>query len=178
LSRLGKKPIPIPKGVDVTIADGKVVVKGPKGTLTRAYSPKVKVAMSDSQVVCTAGRDRVSMQLWGLTRMLVSNMITGVTTGYRKVLDIEGVGYKAEVKGDSINIVVGYSHPVVIKAAAGITLKTETPTRISIEGADKEMVGRVASEMRKVRPPEPYKAKGIRYADEHIRRKVGKAAGK
>ncbi len=118
------------------------------------------------------------MQLWGLTRMLISNMITGVTTGYRKVLDIEGVGYKAEVKGDSINIVVGYSHPVVIKAAAGITLKTETPTRISIEGADKEMVGRVASEMRKVRPPEPYKAKGIRYVDEHIRRKVGKAAGK
>jgi ribosomal protein L6, bacterial type len=178
LSRLGKKPIPIPKGVDVKIADGKVVVKGPKGTLSRDYSPQVKVEVADSQVVCVAERDRISMQLWGLTRMLISNMITGVTTGYRKVLDIEGVGYKAEVKGDSINIVVGYSHPVLIKAAAGITLKTETPTRISIEGADKEMVGRVASEMRKVRPPEPYKAKGIRYADEHIRRKVGKAAGK
>lgn len=178
MSRLGKKPIPIPKGVDVKIADGKVVVKGPKGALTRAYSPEVTVAVTDSQVVCTAERDRISMQLWGLTRMLISNMITGVTTGYRKILDIEGVGYKAEVKGDSINIVVGYSHPVVIKTAPGITLKTETPTRISIEGADKELVGKVTSEMRKVRPPEPYKSKGIRYSDERIRRKVGKAAGK
>jgi large subunit ribosomal protein L6 len=178
LSRIGKKPIPVPKGVDVTIAGGTATVKGPKGTLSRDYSPKVKVVVADGQVVCTAERDRISMQLWGLTRMLISNMITGVTTGYRKVLDIEGVGYKAEIKGDSINIVVGYSHPVIIKAAPGITLKTETPTRISIEGADKEMVGRVASEMRKVRPPEPYKAKGIRYVNEHIRRKVGKAAGK
>jgi large subunit ribosomal protein L6 len=111
-------------------------------------------------------------------RVLIDNMIIGVTVGYKKVLDIEGVGYKAEAKGREIDISVGLSHPVIITAEAGITLKTETATRITIEGIDKEKVGRLASEIRKIRPPEPYKAKGIRYVDEHIRRKVGKAAGK
>jgi large subunit ribosomal protein L6 len=178
LSRIGKKPIPIPQGVEVKIADGSATVKGPKGTLTKKLPAHVKVEVTDGHVACLAEHDRISMQMWGLTRMLLSNMITGVTTGFKKILDIEGVGYKAEVKGKTINIAVGYSHPVNIEAPEGITLKTETPTRITIEGADKELVGRLASEMRKVRPPEPYKSKGIRYVDEKVRRKVGKAAGK
>jgi large subunit ribosomal protein L6 len=178
LSRIGKKPISIPKGVTVTLSDGKVIVKGPKGSLTKDIIPPVKVAVVGDEVQCTAEMDRNSKQMWGLMRVLVQNMITGVTEGYRKLLDIHGVGYKAESKGKDLNIIVGYSHPVIITAAEGITLKPETPTRISIEGIDKEMVGRIASEMRKLRPPEPYKGKGIHYAGERIRRKVGKAAGK
>ena len=178
MSRLGKKPVPIPAGVDVVVADGTITVKGPKGALKRKIVPNVNVKVADGAVHCSAEMDRVSRQAWGLMRMLISNMVTGVTVGYKKTLDIEGVGYKAEVKGKEINIAVGLSHPVVITAAEGITLKTESPTRIIIEGIDKELVGRIASEMRKIRPPEPYKAKGIRYMNEHIRRKVGKAAGK
>jgi large subunit ribosomal protein L6 len=178
LSRIGKKPISIPKGVTVTLSDGKVIVKGPKGSLTKDIIPSVKIVVTGDEVQCTAEMDRDSKQMWGLMRVLVQNMITGVTEGYRKLLDIHGVGYKAESKGKDLNIMVGYSHPVIITAAEGITLKPETPTRISIEGIDKEMVGRIASEMRKLRPPEPYKGKGIHYAGERIRRKVGKAAGK
>ena len=178
MSRLGKKAVSIPKGVTVTANDGKVVVKGPKGSLTRGVMPLVKVAVAGDEVTCTAQNDRISKQAWGLTRMLIQNMIIGVTEGYRKVLDIHGVGYKAELKGKDLTLTVGYSHPIIIKALEGITLKTETPTRVSIEGIDKEMVGRVASEMRKLRPPEPYKGKGVHYAGERIRRKVGKAAGK
>ena len=178
MSRIGKKAIPIPKGVTVTVSDGKVMVKGPKGSLAKDVISSVKVVVTGDEVQCTASMDRVSKQMWGLMRVLIQNMITGVTEGYRKVLDIHGVGYKAEAKGKDLNIVVGYSHPIIIKAADGITLKPETPTRISIEGIDKEMVGRIASEIRKLRPPEPYKGKGIQYAGERIRRKVGKAAGK
>ena len=178
MSRIGKKPISIPKGVDVAIKDGIVAVKGPKGTLNTKVISGVKVELVDGSVHCTAGHDRVSKEIWGLMRVLIDNMIIGVTVGYKKVLDIEGVGYKAEAKGREIDISVGLSHPVIITAEAGITLKTETATRITIEGIDKEKVGRLASEIRKIRPPEPYKAKGIRYVDEHIRRKVGKAAGK
>jgi large subunit ribosomal protein L6 len=178
LSRKGKKAIPIPKGVTVTVNDGKVVVKGPKGSLTKVVIPLVKVVIAGDEVQCTAQSDRISKQMWGLMRMLIQNMITGVTEGFRKTLDIHGVGYKAEAKGKDLTLMVGHSHPVVIKPMEGITLKTETPTRILIEGIDKEMVGRVASEMRKMRPPEPYKAKGIHYVGEHVRRKVGKAAGK
>jgi large subunit ribosomal protein L6 len=178
LSRLGKKPVPIPAGVDVVVADGTITVKGPRGALTRGIVPRVTVQVADGQVRCSAENDRVSRQVWGLMRMLISNMVIGVTVGFKKTLDIEGVGYKAEVKGKDLSISVGLSYPVVIAAVEGITMKTETPTRISIEGVDKELVGRIASEMRKIRPPEPYKAKGIRYMNEHIRRKVGKAAGK
>jgi large subunit ribosomal protein L6 len=178
LSRIGKKPIVVPKGVDVALNGASITVKGPKGSLTRSLMPNVKVQVADGHVQCTAENDRMAKQAWGLTRMLIDNMVTGVTTGYKKVLDIQGVGYKAEVKGKELNIAVGLSHPVVFVAPDGITLKTETATRIVIEGIDKEMVGRLASEMRKIRPPEPYKAKGIHYLGEHIRRKVGKAAGK
>jgi large subunit ribosomal protein L6 len=178
LSRIGKKTVPIPKGVTVTVNDGKVTVKGPKGAATKNIIPSVKVAVADGEVQCTAEFDRMSKQAWGLMRMLIQNMVVGVTNGYRKELDIHGVGYKAEAKGKDLVVTVGYSHPVVIKAVEGITLKADNPTRVSIEGIDKEMVGRVASEMRKLRPPEPYKGKGIHYAGERIRRKVGKAAGK
>jgi large subunit ribosomal protein L6 len=179
LSRIGKKIIPIPKGVTVTLSDGSVTVKGPKGTLVKAIMPQVKVEVVDNnEVKCTAEYDRISKQAWGLMRMLIQNMIIGVTDGYKKVLDIHGVGYKAEVKGKDVHITVGYSHPVIVNAIEGITIKAENPTRLSIEGIDKENVGRVTSEIRKFRPPEPYKAKGIHYAGEKIRRKVGKAAGK
>ena len=178
MSRIGKKSIPVPNGVEVTIKDGKISVKGPKGTLTRDLLSGVQVTVVDNNVQCSADEDRISRSKWGLMRVLIDNMITGVTAGYKKVLDIEGVGYKAELKGTELTISVGYSHPVVIKAEEGITLKTETPTRIVIEGNNKEDVGRIASEMRKLRKPEPYKGKGIRYSGEKIRRKVGKAAGK
>ena len=162
----------------MAIADGKVTVKGPRGTLTRGIAPKVQVSLAGHEVCCNAGADRLGRQQWGLMRVLISNMIAGVTVGFRKVLDIEGVGYKAELKGGDVNVLVGYSHPVMVKAGEGITLKTETPTRIVIEGNDKQEVGRVAAEMRLIREPEPYKAKGIRYSGEFVRRKVGKAAGK
>jgi large subunit ribosomal protein L6 len=178
LSRIGKQPISIPKGVTVTVSDGKVVVKGPKGSLTKNIVSPVTVTVNGDVVQCTAPMDRLSKQAWGLMRVLIRNMVVGVTDGYKKLLDIHGVGYKAEAKGKDLNITVGFSHPVIIKAEDGITLKPDTPTRISIEGIDKEAVGRIASEMRKLRPPEPYKGKGIHYAGERIRRKVGKAAGK
>jgi large subunit ribosomal protein L6 len=178
LSRIGKKPISIPKGVTISVSDGKVFVKGPKGSLTKNIVSPVNVAVDGEIVQCTAPNDRLSKQAWGLMRVLIRNMIVGVTEGYKKLLDIHGVGYKAEAKGKDLNITVGFSHPVIIKAIEGIVLKPETPTRISIEGIDKEVVGRIASEMRKLRPPEPYKGKGIHYAGERIRRKVGKAAGK
>jgi len=178
LSRIGKKPIPVPQGVDVTINNGSVTVKGPKGSLTRKLNPAVKVQIADGNVTCTAESNRTAKEVWGLTRVLIDNMVTGVTTGYKRVLDIQGVGYKAEIKGKELNIAVGLSHPVMYTAPEGITFKTETNTRIVIEGIDNELVGRLASQMRKVRPPEPYKAKGIHYLGEKIRRKVGKAAGK
>ena len=178
MSRIGKKAVPIPKGVTVTANDGKIIVNGPKGSLTKDIIPLVTVAVAGDEVQCTAQNDRMSRQAWGLMRMIIHNMIIGVSEGYRKVLDIHGVGFKAEAKGKDLNLTVGYSHPVAIKAIEGLTFKTETPTRISIEGIDKEMVGRIASEIRKLRPPEPYKGKGIIYPGEYIRRKVGKAAGK
>lgn len=178
MSRIGKKPIPVPAGVDVAIQSGTVTVKGPKGSLTRKLNAAVTVTMVDGHVECSAANDRIAKAVWGLTRVLINNMVTGVTTGYKRVLDIQGVGYKADVKGKELNVAVGLSHPVIFTAPEGITYKTETATRIVIEGIDKELVGRLASQMRKVRPPEPYKAKGIHYLGEHIRRKVGKAAGK
>jgi large subunit ribosomal protein L6 len=179
LSRIGKKPIPIPKGVEVKIDGSTISVKGPKGTLTKTAHPAVKLAVENNEVLCTADpNDRLSKSVWGLWRVLINNMIEGVTTGYRKVLDIQGVGYKAEMKGKDLNIIVGYSHPVLIKPDAGISFKTETATRIVIEGYDKQVVGRTTADIRSIRGPEPYKGKGIRYLDEHVRRKVGKAAGK
>jgi large subunit ribosomal protein L6 len=179
LSRIGKKPIPIPKGVEVKLAGNTVTVKGAKGTLEKTVDPMLSVKVENDEVVCTGDpKNRTSKALWGLWRVLIRNMIEGVTNGYRKSLDIQGVGYKAEVKGKDLNIAVGYSHPVIIKAPQGLTFKCETPTKILVEGIDKQLVGQVTAEIRLMRGPEPYKGKGIRYVNEYVRRKVGKAAGK
>ena len=179
MSRIGKKPIPIPKGVEVKIAGNKVTVKGAKGTIEKTVDPGLTVKAENDEIICTGDlASRTSKSLWGLWRVLINNMIEGVTTGYKKSLEIQGVGYKAEVKGKDLAMVVGYSHVVNIKAPSGITFKCETPTKITIEGVDKQMVGQITAEIRLSRCPEPYKGKGIRYANEHVRRKVGKAAGK
>jgi large subunit ribosomal protein L6 len=179
LSRIGKKPIPIPKGVEVKLDGQKISVKGAKGTIVKTVDAAIKVAVENNEIRCTGNaKDRLSNSMWGLWRMLISNMIVGVTEGYKKTLDIQGVGYKAEMKGKDINIAVGYSHPVLVKPLEGISFKTETATRIIIEGVDKQAVGQITADIRLIRGPEPYKGKGIRYLDEHVRRKVGKAAGK
>jgi large subunit ribosomal protein L6 len=179
LSRIGKQPIPIPKGVEVTVAGNKVTVKGPKGTIEKSVDPSLTVKVENNEVICGGDlSNRTSKSLWGLWRVLVHNMIEGVTNGYKKSLEIQGVGYKAEIKGKDLSMAVGYSHIVNIKAPQGITFKCETPTKITIEGVDKQMVGQVTAEIRLKRCPEPYKGKGIRYTNEHVRRKVGKAAGK
>lgn len=172
-------PVPIPKGVEVKVDGQTISVKGPKGTLTKSVHPKIKVTVKDGAVHCEGdAADRVSKSVWGLWRVLIDNMVEGVTNGYRRTLDIQGVGYKAEMKGKDLNIAVGYSHPVLIKPVNGISFKTETATRIVVEGIDKHTVGQVTADIRLIRGPEPYKGKGIRYLDEHVRRKVGKAAGK
>lgn len=179
LSRIGKKPIPIPKGVEVKLDGNKISIKGPKGTVTKTVVPAIKVSVDANEIRLQGDpADRQSKSLWGLWRVLVSNMITGVTAGYKKALEIQGVGYKAEMKGKDLAIVVGYSHPVVIKAPDSILFKTESATKITIEGTDKQTVGQVTADIRAIRGPEPYKGKGIRYFTEHVRRKVGKAAGK
>ena len=179
MSRIGKKPIPIPKGVEVKINGSTISVKGPKGTLEKTAHPAVKLAVENNEVLCTADpKDRLSKSVWGLWRVLISNMIQGVTTPYKETLDIQGVGYKAEMKGKDLNLIVGFSHPVIFKPGAGISFKTETATRIIIEGSDKEAVGQITADIRSIRGPEPYKGKGIRYLNEYVRRKVGKAAGK
>jgi large subunit ribosomal protein L6 len=179
MSRIGKQPVPVLQGVTVTINGSTVVVKGPKGELTRTFHPDVTIAVDDGNVVVTRPSDEQRHRaLHGLTRALVANMVEGVTKGYQKHLEITGVGYKAEVKPYGLLLALGFSHPVEYKAPAGIKLTAPQPTQILVDGADKEVVGRVAAELRKLRPPEPYKGKGIRYAGEIIRRKAGKAGGK
>jgi large subunit ribosomal protein L6 len=179
LSRIGKKPIPIPKGVEVKLAGSTVTVKGAKGTIEKTVDPTLSVKVENNEVVCTGDpKNSASKAVWGLWRVLIRNMIEGVSTGYKKSLDIQGVGYKADLKGKDLNINVGYSHPVLFKAEHGISFKCETPTKIVIEGIDKQLVGQITAEIRLTRGPEPYKGKGIRYLNEHVRRKVGKAAGK
>ena len=179
MSRIGKKPVPIPSGVTVTITGQSVVVKGPKGELRRTIHRDLSVAMADGQV--TVGRpsdDARHKALHGLSRTLVANMVDGVTKGFEKALEIQGVGYKAETKPFGLTLTVGYSHQVDYKAPAGITLKADTPTLVKISGCDKELVGQVAANIRNVRPPEPYKGKGIRYVGEQVRRKAGKTGAK
>lgn len=177
MSRIGKKPIDIPDGVEVKKEGNTVIVKGPKSTLSQVVSQDIAVEIKDKQVMLSPATevDNVSAQ-WGLYRMLVSNMVEGVSKGFQKVLEIIGVGYKAEVKGKDLNISVGYSKPVLFKAVDGVTYKTEGPTKIIVEGVDKQKVGQVAADIRSIRPPEPYKGKGIRYSGEHVRRKAGKSA--
>ena len=179
MSRIGKEPVPIPSGVDVALADGTVTVKGPKGELSQAVPEGITVEIADGQVVVTRASDhRRHRALHGLTRSLIANMVTGVTDGYSKSLEIVGVGYRAQARGNNALVIqAGYSHPIEITAPEGVTFEVPSPTRITVSGADKQVVGQVAADIRAVRKPEPYKGKGIRYAGEQVRRKAGKAAG-
>lgn len=179
MSRIGKRPIPLPAGVTATVSGHDVKVKGPKGELSRKVHPELGVAVAGNELTVTRPSDEPRHKaLHGLTRTLVANMVEGVTKGYQKTLEITGVGYKAEVKPYGLLLSVGYSHTIEVKAPAGIKLTAPQPTQVIIDGADKEKVGQVAAEIRNLRPPEPYKGKGIKYAGEVIRRKAGKAGGK
>ena len=178
MSRIGKLPIPVPSGVDVAIDEATVTVKGPKGTLSHTVANPIVVAKNDDGVleVKRPDDDRVSRSLHGLTRTLIHNMVVGVTDGYEKKLEIVGVGYRVLPKGPTqLEFQLGYSHPIVFDAPEGITFTTEGPTKLGVVGIDKQLVGEVAAKIRKLRKPEPYKGKGVRYSGEHIRRKVGKA---
>ena len=179
MSRIGKLPITVPKGVTVTIDGNKVTVKGPRGELSRTIASGITVAQDGDTINVTRASDESNHKaLHGLSRSLVANMVEGVTKGFQKQLDIVGVGYKAEARPYGLQLALGYSHPIEFKAPAGIKLTAPAPTQIMIDGADKEVVGQVAAEIRSLRPPEPYKGKGIKYAGEQIRRKAGKAGGK
>jgi len=179
MSRIGKKPVPLPKGVTVAIAGNTVSVKGPRGELSRTLHAELSVAMEEGAVVVRRPSDSNKHKaLHGLSRTLVANMVEGVTKGYEKSLEIQGVGYRAENKPFGLTLIVGYSHQVDFKAPVGIKLTADQPTQIKVQGADKEMVGLVAAQIRNVRPPEPYKGKGIRYVGEKVRRKAGKTGAK
>ena len=177
MSRIGKLPITVPSGVDIAIDGQAVTVKGPKGTLSHTVVEPLSVERSDEGdlLVTRPNDERESKALHGLTRSLVANMVTGVTDGYEKKLEIVGVGYRVTAKGKDLEFAVGYSHPVLVTPPEGITFAVENPTKFSVSGVDKQQVGQVAANIRKIRKPEPYKGKGIRYAGEHVRRKVGKA---
>jgi large subunit ribosomal protein L6 len=179
MSRIGRKPIPVPKGVTVTLEGNVVRVKGPKGELERTLHPAITAAQEDGTVVMARPSDEPAHRaLHGLSRTLVANMIEGVTTGFQKTLEITGVGYKAEPRPYGLQLVLGFSHPVQFRAPTGIKLSAPNPTTVVVEGANKEIVGQVAAELRSLRPPEPYKGKGIKYIGEQVRRKAGKAGGK
>jgi large subunit ribosomal protein L6 len=177
VSRIGRLPVTVPAGVEVKINRSDVMVKGPKGELKRTFSPQITIKMEEGQVVVTRPSDEPSIRaLHGTTRALIQNMVTGVSTGFTKVLEVEGVGYRPDKEGNNLVLHVGYSHPVVVEPVDGITFEVDSKTReIKIHGYDREVVGQVASDIRKVRPPEPYKGKGIRYQGERVRRKAGKA---
>ncbi|MGE0352761.1 MAG: 50S ribosomal protein L6 [Gemmatimonadales bacterium] len=179
MSRIGRKPVPVPKGVTATVSGSTVSVKGPKGELSRSFHPDMKLKM-DGNVITVARptEEPRHRALHGLTRTLINNMVEGVHTGYIRTLEIQGVGYRAEAKPFGVNLIVGLSHQVPYHAPKGIKISVENNTTVKIEGADKEKVGQVASELRSVRPPEPYKGKGIRYQGEQVRRKAGKTGAK
>ena len=176
MSRIGRKPITVPAGVDVTIDGSAVTVKGPKGTLSGTFNSNMTIAMDAGVITVTRPNDeKENRSLHGLTRTLIANMVEGVSNGYSKTLDIVGIGYRANLQGKDLVLSVGYSHTVTIAAPEGITIACPSPNQIVVSGADKQVVGQIAAEIRGVRPPEPYKGKGIRYSDEHVRRKEGKA---
>jgi large subunit ribosomal protein L6 len=179
MSRIGKKPVTLPKGVTLDLQGQVVAVKGPKGELRRTLHPEMQLALADGNfTVARPSEEKRHKALHGLTRTLVQNMIDGVSKGFTKTLEIQGVGYKAEAKPYGVNLIVGFSHPVKYEAPKGIKISVENNTTVKIEGADKEAVGQVAAELRAVRPPEPYKGKGIRYQGEQVRRKAGKTGAK
>src|SRR5215218_433632 len=177
MSRIGRRPIEVPSTVSVAISPGRVQVNGPLGELTQEVPARMAIEQNDGEILVTRpterGEDRA---LHGLTRTLVANMVEGVTKGFEKRLEIQGVGYRAAMKGESLELSVGYSHPVTIEPRRGVSFEVPAPTQIVVKGIDKQAVGQLAAEIRKVRPPEPYKGKGIRYAGEFVRRKVGKRA--
>jgi len=177
MSRIGRKPVAVPDAVSVTIAPGNIAVKGPKGELTQTYSQEMSVSQEDGTILVARPTDRGEHRaLHGLTRSLIANMVEGVTDGFEKRLEIQGVGYRAALKGKNLELALGFSHPVSIEAPAGIEFEVPQPTEIVVRGIDKQLVGQVAADIRKRRPPEPYKGKGIRYRDEQVLRKVGKRA--
>jgi len=178
MSRVGKNPIPVPAGVEVTVLDGHVTVTGPIGRLEHHLPGEITVRQEDSTLLVERPDDeRMNRALHGLTRSLVANMVTGVTTGYHKDLEIVGVGYRATARAaDQIELALGFSHPVFVNAPEGISFEVPAPTRITVRGTDKQRVGQVAADIRKIRKPEPYKGKGVRYAGEVVQRKAGKAA--
>jgi large subunit ribosomal protein L6 len=177
MSRIGRKPIPVPAGVSVSISPGRVMVNGPLGELSQQVPQRIGVEQKDGELVVTRPTERgEDRSLHGLTRTLVANMVEGVTSGFQKTLEIQGVGYRASLRGSSLELAVGYSHPVVIPPPEGISFEVPQPTVVVVKGIDKQRVGQVAAEVRAVRPPEPYKGKGIRYSGEYVRRKVGKRA--
>jgi large subunit ribosomal protein L6 len=179
MSRIGRLPIPLPAGVEVTQDGTQLRVKGPLGTLERTIHPEMKLEQEDGELRVVRPSDEPRHRaLHGLTRTLVQNMVEGVSKGFTKTLEIQGVGYKAEAKPYGVNLIVGYSHPVKYEAPKGIKISVENNTTVKVEGADKEVVGQVAAELRSVRPPEPYKGKGIRYQGEQVRRKAGKTGAK
>lgn len=176
MSRIGRLPVNVPGGVAVAVADHVVTVKGPKGQLTLHYADPISVSVDGPKVTVTRPNDdKRSRQLHGLTRSLIANMVDGVTKGFSKNLEIQGVGYRAQMQGKKLALQLGFSHPVVIEAPQGIEIKVEGTNKIQISGADKQQVGQTAAHIRSIRPPEPYKGKGIRYEGEHVRRKLGKA---
>jgi large subunit ribosomal protein L6 len=176
MSRIGRMPVPIPSGVDVTIDGREVTDTGPKGKLSLEVAEPIEVSQSDGAISVTRPNDEGNVRaLHGLSRSLVANMVTGVTEGYSKTLEIVGVGYRVQARGSNLEFSLGFSHPITVSPPEGITLRVETPTRLVVEGIDKQQVGEVAANIRKLRKPDPYKGKGLRYSGEHIRRKVGKA---
>lgn len=179
MSRIGLKPITIPAGVDFSLAGNTVTVKGPNGTLTMEKHPNISVSVEGTEIKVSRPNDqKENRALHGLTRALIANMVEGVTNGFKKVLEVNGVGYRVQLQGSDLVMNLGYSHQVVMKAPEGIKIECPTATQIVISGADKQAVGQFAAQVREKRPPEPYKGKGIKYSDEHIRRKEGKAGKK
>ena len=179
MSRIGRKPIEIPAGVEVSVADNVVTVKGPKGTLTQAINPIISVKVEGNTVLVERPNDEAqSRSLHGLSRTLIANMVEGVSKGYQKELEINGIGYRAAKQGNQVVLTLGYSHQVFVDEIPGITIDVPSPNKLVISGADKQLVGQFAAEVRGKRPPEPYKGKGIKYSDEVIRRKEGKAGAK
>jgi large subunit ribosomal protein L6 len=177
MSRIGRQPIEIPSGVNVSLLPGRVMVNGPLGELTQQVPARMKIEQENGAITVTRPTERGDDRaLHGLTRTLIANMVEGVTKGFDKRLELQGVGYRAALQGSDLRLDVGYSHPVVLKAPQGISFEVPVPTQVVVKGVDKQQVGQVAAEVRKVRPPEPYKGKGIRYEGEYVRRKVGKRA--
>lgn len=176
MSRIGQMPVPLPDGVSVAVEGRRVEVKGPKGTLARTFADRVKIEVEDgTATVSRVDETRESRALHGLSRALLANMVKGVSEGFVRELQIVGVGYRAQLKGRDLELQVGFSHPVEVPAPDGVSFEVPEPTKVVVSGIDKEAVGQTAADIRKIRPPEPYKGKGIRYADEHVRRKAGKA---